>query len=539
MGEKHQVEIAPDGVTTHAEAGADLRESLTGQSIYLTGPCGGKGTCKKCRVLVQEPDGEAQEVLACQYRVHSDVRVTVPGASRIEVSADEVDANEATKTALSVELAPSVDAGGLAKGKKTRRILGLAVDLGTTAVSASLIDLQTGRPLGFATVMNQQGQFGADVMTRIDYSLKGEGHRKELSASLAESVQLLAGALLSRAASSLSDVHHVVFAGNTTMFATLLELDCRSLVTPPYSAPLVESLTLRPPNAGAFRELGLASRTRLDFLPGIGGFVGSDALSGLLIARMRVPDAPFVFLDIGTNSETIVASRAGFVASSAAAGPAFEGGEISCGMAAMRGAIRKVGLENGQLRYEVIGNAKPMGICGSGLIDACASLVRSGAIEPSGRFCDDAGSLPTRLAERIARKDGQPAFFFDKSVWITQEDVRKAQLAKGAIRTCIEFLLSEAQVEPGAVGRLMLGGAFGSLVNPQSAETIGLIPVFENAAKESLGNTSLAGATAALVSRRKLDEILRLREKTRYLNLAGRPEFQERFAANLALEASP
>ena len=536
MGRTYQADVEPDGIKASASVGENLMEILARHSIFLTAPCGGKGVCKKCRVLVKEPGCKVQEVLACQYRVHSDIGVTVPGASRIDVSVDLPSASVAIKTALSVGPAPSVRRRKVTEREGTSRLLGLAVDLGTTTVSTSLIDLESGEPLGFATVMNQQSQFGADVITRIGYSQKGAASRKELSRALAESVRLVAEALLSEAGSSLSDIHQVVFAGNTTMFATLLELDCTPLVTPPYRAPFVESLTLGPQDAGALGELGLAPRTRLDFLPAVGGYVGSDVLSGLLIATMQGTDAPFVFLDIGTNGEAVVASGEEFIASSAAAGPAFEGGELSCGMPAMHGAIHRVRFANGRLTYKVIGDAKPVGICGSGLIDACASLVPSGAIEPSGRFCQDVGSLPAHIAERMGRKDGQAAFFFGENVWLTQEDVRKAQLAKSAIRTCIEFLLAEAQVEPSSIKRLMLGGAFGSFIDPQSAQTIGLIPIFENATKESLGNTSLAGAIAALLAKHKLAEIDQLRSKARYVNLAGRPEFQERFAANLAFE---
>jgi len=537
MGRTYQVDVEPDGIKASASAGENLMEIFARHSIVLTAPCGGKGVCKKCRVLVKEPGRDVQEVLACQYRVHSDICVTVPRASRIDVLAGLPQASAAIKTALSVQLAPSLGRRKVTEREGTSRLLGLAVDLGTTTVSAGLIDLESGEALGFATVMNQQTRFGADVITRIGYSQKGEGHRKELSEALAGSVRLLAGALLSKAASRPSDVRHIVFAGNTTMFATLIELDCTPLVTPPYRAPMLKWYTLRPPSLPVLSELRLASRTRLDLLPGIGGYVGSDVLSGLLIATMQGADAPFVFLDIGTNGEAVVASGEEFIASSAAAGPAFEGGELSCGMPAMHGAIHRVGFENGRLTYQVMGNAKPVGICGSGLIDACASLVRSGAIEPSGRFCQDVGSIPAHIAERMGRKNGQAAVFFDENVWLTQEDVREAQLAKSAIRTCIEFLLAEAQVEPGSIKRLMLGGAFGSLVDARSAEAIGLIPIFENATKESLGNTSLAGAIAALLAKHKLDEIDRLRKKTRYVNLAGRPEFEERFTANLAFEA--
>jgi len=535
MVRAYQVEIEPDGAVARAEAGDNLREVLARHSVILTAPCGGKGTCKKCRVLVKAPDREVEEVLACQYRVHSDIRVTVPAASRIDVLADVPLTSEAIKTALSVEPASSFRRRKTPEDEGTSRLLGVAVDLGTTTVSAGLIDLETGEPLGFGSVTNQQTQFGADVITRIGYSQRDAASRKELSQALTETLRLITEALLSEAGSSLSDIHQIVFAGNTTMFATLLELDCTPLVTPPYSAPLVDSLSVTPQGAGALGELGLAPRARLDLLPAIGGYVGSDVLSGLLIATMQDTDVPFVFLDIGTNGEAVLASGEEFIASSAAAGPAFEGGEISCGMPAMHGAIKSVGFENG-LTYQVIGGAKPSGICGSGLIDACASLVRSGAIEPSGRFCQKTDSLPRLIAERIGRKHGQAAFFFDENVWLTQEDIRKAQLAKSAIRTCIDFLLAEAQIKPKAIKRVLLGGAFGSFVDPQSAQTIGLIPMFESASKESLGNTSLAGAIAALLAEHRLAETDQLRAKSRYVNLAGRPEFQERFAANLAFQ---
>ncbi|HUT02765.1 MAG TPA: ASKHA domain-containing protein [bacterium] len=534
MGRTYRVDVSPDGVSFAAAAADNLMQLLARHSIILTAPCGGKGVCKKCRVLVREPGREVQEVLACQYRVHSDICVTVPGASRVEVSSGEVEPSEAIRIALSEELFPSVALDRLDKSRETSRILGLAVDLGTTTVSAALIDLESGEALGFATVMNQQTQFGADVITRIGYSQRGKESRRELSKVLAASVQVVADALLSRAGCTTSDVYQIVFAGNTTMFATLLELDCTQLVTPPYSAPLLEPLTLQPQNVAALGELGLPRWTRLDFLPAIGGYVGSDVLAGLLIAKMREQDGALVFLDIGTNGEAVVFLRGRAVASSAAAGPAFEGGEISCGMPAMPGAIQSVRYEDGRLATEVVGGVEAIGICGSGLIDACASLVRLGVIEPSGRFCERAGALPGPVAGGMRRKGSQAAFFLHENVYLTQEDVRKTQLAKGAIRTCIEFLLNEAQVEAASVKKVVLGGAFGSLIDPCSAETIGLIPTFEHAEKESLGNTALAGAMLALLSRRRLDEMRELQKKIRYVNLAGRAEFEERFTQNLA-----
>ena len=534
MGRTYRVDVSPDGASLRAAADENLMQLLARHSIVLTAPCGGKGICKKCRVLVSEAGREAQEVLACQYRVHSDIHVTVPGASRVEVSAGEAGLSEAIKIALSVELSASVTLGGGDQGRDRSRTLGLAVDLGTTSVSAALIDLESGRPLGFATVVNGQTRFGADVITRIGYSQRGEAYQRELSEALVESVQIVADALLSRARCIASDIRHVVFAGNTTMFATLLALDCTPLVTPPYTAPLLEPLTLRPQDARALGALGLPREARLDFLPAIGGYVGSDVLAGLVIATIRELDGPLVFLDIGTNGEAVVFAGERAVASSAAAGPAFEGGEISCGMPAMPGAIQRVSYEGGRLANEVVGGVDAIGICGSGLIDACASLVRLGVIEPSGRFCEHPEGLPAPIEGSMRRKGSQAAFFLHENVYLTQEDVRKTQLAKSAIRTCIEFLLNEAQVDAASVRRVIVGGAFGSFIDPSSAEVIGLIPVFEHAEKESLGNTALAGAMVALLSRRKLDEMRELQKKIRYVNLAGRAEFEERFIENLA-----
>ncbi|MCD6327022.1 DUF4445 domain-containing protein [bacterium] len=195
----------------------------------------------------------------------------------------------------------------------------------------------------------------------------------------------------------------------------------------------------------------------------------------------------------------------------------------------MAGAIQHVACKAGGISYQVIGGGRPLGICGSGLVDACAALLQAGFIEPSGRFISNTKRLSTETRVSLCRIGGQPAFTFDGNSAITQEDIRKAQLAKSAIRTCIEILLQEAEIEPASVGSLILGGAFGSFIDPKSAEAIGLVPKFENASKSALGNTALAGAIAFLRSGSTIRKLEALRRTSTYVNLATHPDFERLF----------
>ncbi|MBN2207987.1 MAG: DUF4445 domain-containing protein [Candidatus Coatesbacteria bacterium] len=606
MPNSYVVLIEPDGLSVPVEDGVNLQRLLAQHSIFLSGTCGGRGACRKCKVRVR-PEGseQAEEALACQYPVSSNLTVTVPPGSRVDMLTEDRLQTTANRIAASVVreplvrrekivwdqklalkepsvadsllavmrrnglaseaysvrlLATSGDESGLsgllradtgdhlsivvfgrdvlrvAPEEPKTRVLGLAVDLGTTTVAASLLDLESSESLGFASALNQQTQFGADVISRIGRSMSSTESRKELADALASSVRSLVETLATRSEAAPSDIYQVAFTGNTTMFATFLEMDCTPLVSPPYRAPEAGFMALRRGDARVLSQLGLPRWTRFDFLPGVGGFVGSDVLAGLFVATMRGSQTPLVFLDIGTNGEVVVSSGDRMLASSAAAGPAFEGGEISCGMPASPGAIHRAAFEGGRIDCGVIGGGRPTGICGSGLIDACAALLEAGVISPSGRFVSDVSSLPTSIATSLRLDADQPAFLFSDDVFITQEDVRKAQLAKSAIRTCIELLLAESQTEHRSIDRLLLSGAFGSFVNPESAERIGLIPKLENARKQSLGNTALAGAMVWLLNRRKLKEIRRLRKTIQYMNLAGREDFEELFTNYLAFE---
>ncbi|MCD6327023.1 DUF4445 domain-containing protein [bacterium] len=331
MADTYSVKLEPDGRTLTAEAGSNLMQFLAGNSIFLAGTCGGKGNCRKCEVLIRRAEGDEEtSVLACQYRVSADIRVSVPAASRVSIATDDRAARAAAIVPSLVPLDPITERG-ISSNQDAKEGLGLAVDLGTTTVAVALLNMASGKPTGFSTTLNQQFQFGADVISRIGYSLEGDEKRKSLTLSLMESVRVASRALLSDAGASASDIHQVVFAGNTTMLAMLLGADCSPLITPPYEAPFTSAVFVSEQDAGKFDTLGFPQRTRFELMPAIGGYVGADLLSGLFVASLHEPKRPLVLLDIGTNSETAVLTKDRLVASSAAAGPAFEGGRSAAG----------------------------------------------------------------------------------------------------------------------------------------------------------------------------------------------------------------
>ena len=601
MAKTLKISVVPDNIHFPAAPGSNLMTLLARHSIFLAGTCGGKGRCKKCLVLVTWPgSAKSHEVLACQFKVETDLVVEIPPHSRVDFVAQqriETTAARITRTlkpspsvqtqtiawdrsiadrqpSLTGALAAVMSAGGLwrknyafalptlaeedlpglvdletgqmlkvviardkivrALGPRTRRpVLGLAVDLGTTTVAASLVDLETCTIKGLAATLNQQIQFGADVISRIDFSLRGRKQRRQLADALAQTLQLVAQTLASANNAKLSDIYQIVLAGNTTMVSTLLALDCAALVSPPYRAPTSEAMTLAAADVESLRALGLAPWTELLFLPAVGSFVGSDLVAGLLVATMRAKPKPFIFVDVGTNGEVVVSTGQRFWVSSAAAGPAFEGGQIECGMPALPGAIWKAGLLGDRIEYQVVGDARPAGICGSGLIDICAALLDVGVIESSGRFSNGLSSLPDGVSDHLCERNGQSALCICDDVFLTQEDIRNLQLAKSAIRSCIELLLDKANIKPESIERLLIAGAFGSHIDVASAERIGLIPRLPNARKAFLGNTSLAGALAVLLAGKKLAEAKRICQRSVYVNLATEERFEESFTRNL------
>jgi uncharacterized 2Fe-2S/4Fe-4S cluster protein (DUF4445 family) len=412
------------------------------------------------------------------------------------------------------------------------RTLGVAFDIGTTTVAGSLLDLATGEALGVASRTNPQHPLGDDVISRMDHAAKGRGSLAELQSSIVDCLNEMTAELCREAGAAPEDVYDVVAAGNSVMIHLLLGLPPEAMATVPFVPVTTAGVSVRA------EEIGLRTSrfARLRTLPASSAYVGGDIVAGLVAVGFGGLKEETVFVDIGTNGEVVAKNKEGSperaVCAATAAGPAFEGARISCGMRAAPGAITHVMLEGGELRYEVSGDMEPAGLCGTGLVDAVARLLEAGVIDATGRIEPDSDG---RLSEKVRDGEKGPEFvLFSEGaceIVLTQRDVRELQLAKGAICAGAGVLLEELGLAAGDIRRVLLAGAFGSTIDPGSAVRIGLLP--EGIAPDrvrAVGNTAAAGARAALASGSARREAERLARWLRPVELSRHPRFQALFA---------
>ena len=427
-------------------------------------------------------------------------------------------------------------------GDTTARRFGIAFDLGTTTVVATLLDLSTGTPAGVESTLNKQQPFGADVITRISATMMDPGALDKLQNLARETLAELAQAVCAQGGVEPDEVYEVAVAGNATMTHLVLGIDPEPLGM----APFIMATRLYPEVLAA--DLGLGGvvhpRARAVVFPAFGAYVGGDITAGLLASGMDRDARVRLFVDIGTNCEIVLGNRDWLLATAAPAGPAFEGAAIRCGMRAADGAIEVVTMTPDDLTLKVIGDTEPQGLCGSGLVDAVTGLVRVGLLDSSGRFIseesarDVAPGLAGRLTHdrqgagvraALARTEAAP----EDSIYLSQRDVRELQFAKAAIATGWQILLEEAGLEAADVKQVLLAGSFGSYLSPASAIRIGLVPKVPVMRVVSAGNVAGEGAKMALLSLRERAGGLALLEEVRYVELSDRADFNDRFVEQL------
>jgi uncharacterized 2Fe-2S/4Fe-4S cluster protein (DUF4445 family) len=415
----------------------------------------------------------------------------------------------------------------------------VALDIGTTTLVGTLLDLGTGSEWAVDARLNPQTRFGDDVLTRILLARNGPDGLRQLRETITGAVDEMIGELCRRAGISRQRIYEVAFAGNTTMQQLLCGVDTSPLGEVPFAPATGRSLTF--PAA----ELGLHIHPRgaAYVMPVIGGFVGGDTVAGILATGMAEADGPTLFVDIGTNGEIVVQTDGKLRAASTAAGPAFEGARISCGMRGCTGAIEKV-VVDGHLRTNVIGNVPPVGLCGSGLIDVAAELLRHHVLTPQGRLLPPdqlpADVLPD-FAKRMIVQDGRVSFLLaaaaetgGEPILLTQRDLRELQLATGAIRAGIVILLQQAGLRPKDLRRVLIGGGFGNFIRRSNAQRIGLLPCeIEHRRIRYMGNTSLAGARLAALSRQARRTAEELARRTEHVDLSTDKEFHTAFADSM------
>ncbi|HAA90792.1 MAG TPA: ferredoxin [Peptococcaceae bacterium] len=424
---------------------------------------------------------------------------------------------------------------GLEEGDTTGELLGIAFDVGTTTIVGYLMDLRTGEQLSVASALNPQTRYGADVISRITYITLEEEGLRTLHNCVIEAINQLIGEAAEKAGVSPRNIYALTFVGNTCMHHLFLGINPKNLALAPY-VPVVKT-----PLVLAARELGIEINEagKVYVLPTIAGFVGADTVGVILATDLDWSEEIKLAIDIGTNGEIVLGSREKLLACSAAAGPAFEGAQIYCGMRGALGAIDHVRFGE-SVEYTVIGGVKPEGICGSGLIDAVAGLLELGIIDQNGRILSP-HEVGNRGAERfrnsIVLHDGANAFLLagesetahGRPILITQRDIRELQLAKGAIATGIYVLMEKLGITTGDIAEVLLAGAFGNYLDPESACAIGLIPPELAGKVRGVGNAAGAGAIAALLSRGEFRRAALISESVEYVELSAYPEFNEIF----------
>jgi uncharacterized 2Fe-2S/4Fe-4S cluster protein (DUF4445 family) len=603
--------FVPDGPSVRVPPGVTLFDAASWNGVAIDSTCGGHGTCKKCKVRIADGSVPASPLdarafsadelrsgwrLACRALADRDLAIEVPplstrpkaatvGVGRqvilrpaaqkryLELTeptlADQRTDLERVLAAvddleLRVDLAVLRGLGAVLRtadfrvtavivddilidvqpGDTTARLYGIAFDLGTTTVVATLLDLTTGTPLAVASMLNRQQPYGADVITRISATMLDPGALASMSQLARETLAGLAAEVCAQAEVDQADVIEVAVAGNATMTHLALGIDPEPIGV----APFIMATRQLPEVRAADLDLPVHPRARAFVFPAFGAYVGGDITAGLLAAGMNRDARTRLFIDIGTNCEIVLGNRDWLLGTAAPAGPAFEGAAIRCGMRAADGAIEVVSCTQDGLSLQVIGDCEPTGLCGSGLVDAVAGLIRVGLLDGSGRFApaEAAASVAPALASRLTMLGQERIFVLHwlgepgdaaRSIYLSQRDVRELQFAKAAIATGWQVLLAEAGLQAGDVQQVLLAGSFGSYLSPASAIALGLVPRLPALRIVSAGNVAGEGAKMALLSVRERAAAMELLTEVRYVELSDRADFNDAFVDQLQFPA--
>ena len=602
--------FASHGKTIRVPPGVTIFDAASWNGIAIDSTCGGHGTCKKCKIRVigdAAPAASSLDAraftgdelragwrLACRAVAAADLEIDVPplqtrpkaalvGVGRQVILrpavikrflrldeptlADQRSDIERILAALDdLEVRPDLavlrKAGRVLRqsdfevtaviadeilidvqpGDTTATSYGIAFDLGTTTVVATLLDLTSGTPLTVASMLSRQQPHGADVISRISSVMLDPENLDRLAALAHDSLSQLASEVCEEAGVDPADVYEVALAGNATMTHLALGIDPEPLGV----APFILASRLLPEVMAADLGLAVHPRARAVIFPAFGAYVGGDITAGLLATGMDRDSRVRLFIDVGTNCEIVLGNRDWLLATAAPAGPAFEGAAIRRGMRAAEGAIEVVTMSPGGLELKVIGDVAPVGLCGSGLVDAVAGLVAIGLLDRSGRLIEPeaAAGIAPGLADRLTTIGDERVFVLAwaeepghdpaGSVYLTQRDIRELQFAKAAIATGWNELLIEADLRQEDISQVLLAGSFGSYLSPANAIRLGLVPRLPVARVVSAGNVAGEGAKMALLSVRERAAALALIEEVRYVELSDRPGFNDRFVDQLA-----
>lgn len=594
MTKEFKVIFLPDNTEIQVEEGMTVLQAAGNAGVELDGPCGGNGTCGKCRVRILSEKGTYQWALACRTEIHRDMTVEIPqlevslhrkndlslaklnvnidsgiskkvaqvsspslenqypDAERLLVALDNSSFDIRTEALRSLPktlrdrktkgLVTAVISNNkilaVEPGDSSDKLYGIAVDIGTTSVVVALMDLISGETLGIASASNPQATFGADVIARIDHTIQNKDGLDQLHRRVVKTINRLTEKLAKDINILPQEIYQMTVVGNTTMSHLFMKVDPTNLATAPFIPAVSNGVLMEAQELG----IAIAPHAAVYVTPSIAGYVGGDTIGVIMSTEIYKKDGIYLAIDIGTNGEIVLAKNGELISCSTAAGPAFEGAQIKFGMRAANGAIEKVVI-NEDVEIKVIGNQPAKGICGSGLMDIVAEMGRVGIIEPTGRLLtrEDAKELSPALQKRLGSNDEYGAYFvlsfaedsLGEEVVITQKDIREMQLAKAAIAAGIQVLLEQLELNPQDIDQVLLAGAFGSYINKYSALGIGLLPAIDAEKITSVGNAAGAGARMELISQEIRREAENVARRVKHLELSARADFQDRFVNSL------
>ena len=597
----------PSGKAVRVPSGVSVFDAALWNGVAVDSTCGGHGTCKKCKVRIavgsvpisrlDERAFTAEQLadgwrLACMSNAVTNLTIDVPELTtrpkaatvgvgrqvilRPAVQKRLIDLEEPTLSDqrtdiqrvrealddLELTIDPTVlrtigttlrgakwtvtavvvgtDLIAIEPGDTTGSSYGIAFDLGTTTAVGTLMDLTTGAPIAVASMLNQQQPFGADVISRISATMLEPEALERLRSFAHSTLGELAQDVCQQAGISPDQVYEVALAGNATMAQLALGIDPEPLGVAPFILATESYEGLLASDLG----VQVHPRARAMVFPHLGAYVGGDIIAGVLAAGMDRDKRLRLFIDIGTNCEIVLGNGEKLMATAAPAGPAFEAASIRCGMRAAPGAIEVVTIGDDGISLQVIDDVAPIGLCGSGLVDAIAELHRSGLMDDSGRFLTQEAIMAARpdLADRFVERDGERLFILatatesgnGQDVFLSQRDVRELQFAKAAISTGWKLLLEEFGTEESEIQQVLLAGSFGTYLSAKSAVGIGLVPKIPVMRIVSAGNVAGEGAKMALLSDSERHGAHALLDEIHYVELSDRTDFNDRFVDELA-----
>ena len=473
-------------------------------------PCAGKKTCRKCRVKITSGFENITPPCAdeLKYLSDEDIKNNIRLACMCEVSGDvcveQLENNMQVQTAGLKSRDMSLSANYRSDGE-----YGLAVDIGTTTVAVYLYSLDSGDLIAYAGTENPQRIHGADVISRINYTIETPSGLANLQKLILDCISGLADKLCVENNISRDKISSLVFAGNTVMQCLAAGIDAKSIAFAPFTPPDLFDYEIPAINLIS----GFADNASIYFTPAFAGYVGGDISAGIIAADIDLSDKLRLFLDVGTNGEMGLGNRESLIFCATAAGPAFEGAHIECGVPGIPGAVNKIELADNKIIYDTIGGVEPAGICGSGIIDACAAMLDMGVLDETGYM----------------EVEDDDNFIICENIYISQKDIREIQLAKSAISAGIATLLHYSGKTLDDIDEVILAGGFGAHIDKKSACRIGLIPAELESKIITAGNAAGMGASAVLLNEQARTRIKNLSRISSYIELSGDEYFMDEY----------